>query len=474
MTRSVTLLLLGLHLVTDISAQTSIAEALETARKIKKDLIVLRIDTRMIGASIERNFPSAEKTLDSILSKSPTGKALAREYLIYGYDPAAAPEDDKAYMQGTYFYEYSPYMIVLDRKGQPVAFIPLSLLKPEDDLTGLIDSTWRVFDLTAKRRMALDKKYRNGKIDAEGLLELIQLRTALKLRSRELWNHYPTYGQPIPKEGDRFPAPSFVLEDFDIGDPFLTYLLEADSSYNDWKQSMFSALADLRFEDNRVDDYAVLAPLRDSLTILALTIGDETTPEAASFLRSFLKDYTYRSMAKAIELYARNNRTDLLAPLAETYTSRIRQDYTTQKAEALQGVDELLESIKEQLLDAAKSNDPDSTRDWESTKALLLENEGKAYDRAYAIDLNQIAWAFYENVSDTALLAQALEWAQLSVRLDSQPYNNDTVAHLYAATGDKAMAVKHQSIAVDLATTNPVYKSQLAYFKEELEKFRAE
>jgi hypothetical protein len=469
------LLLLGLHSVADLSAQTSIAEAIEAARKARKELIILRIDTRMIGASMERNFPSAEKTLDSILNRSPTGKALAEEYLIYGYDPWAAPEEDNAYMEETYFYDYSPYMIMLDGKGQPVAFIPLSLLKPEDDLAEMIDSTRRVFDATAKRRTELDKKYRKGKIDAEGLLELIHLRTALKLRSRELWNHYPTYGRPIPKEGDRFPAPSFVLEDFDIDDPFLAYLLEADSSYLDQKLSMVNALADLSYEENRVDDYTVLATLLDSLTILAFSVEDDDfSPEGVAFLRSYLKDYRTRSMAREIQLYARNNRTDLLAPAAAAYTARIRQEYKTQKAEALQLQDELLELLKPQLIDEEITNDSSAITDWESFKATYFENESKAYDRSYAIDLNQIAWAFYENVSDTALLAQALEWAQLSVNLDSQPYNNDTVAHLYAATGDKALAVRHQSIAVDLASKDPAYKSQLAYFKVELEKFRAE
>jgi hypothetical protein len=131
-----------------------------------------------------------------------------------------------------------------------------------------------------------------------------------------------------------------------------------------------------------------------------------------------------------------------------------------------------MESMKAQLLDAAKSNAP--AIDWDSLKVLMLENESRAYDRAYSIELNQIAWVFYENVSDTALLAQALEWAQRSVSLDGQPYNHDTLAHLYAATGDKARAVEHQAIAIDLATKDPAYKNQLDYLKAELEKFKAE
>ncbi|MFN7118889.1 MAG: thioredoxin domain-containing protein [Saprospiraceae bacterium] len=66
-------------------------------------------------------------------------------------------------------------------------------------------------------------------------------------------------------------------------------------------------------------------------------------------------------------------------------------------------------------------------------------------------ELNTLAWSFYEQVDDKKLLKEALKWAQQSVKLESNFYNNDTLAALYFKTGDKKNAKKYAEKALELA-----------------------
>lgn len=86
------------------------------------------------------------------------------------------------------------------------------------------------------------------------------------------------------------------------------------------------------------------------------------------------------------------------------------------------------------------------------------ENFGKKaveyYDKYPSNDwgeLNTLAWSFYEQIEDKKLLKQALIWAQQSVKLESNFYNNDTLAALYFKTGDKKNAKKYAEKAIELA-----------------------
>jgi len=81
-----------------------------------------------------------------------------------------------------------------------------------------------------------------------------------------------------------------------------------------------------------------------------------------------------------------------------------------------------------------------------------------AYFKKYpSEDYNQLseeAWAFYELVDDKKMLQEALKWAQKSVRLNSQYFNNDTLASLYYKLGEKKKAKKAAEKAIELAKAN--------------------
>ncbi len=66
-------------------------------------------------------------------------------------------------------------------------------------------------------------------------------------------------------------------------------------------------------------------------------------------------------------------------------------------------------------------------------------------------ELNEMAWAFHENVTDPNMLKVALGWAKKSVAMESNYYNTDTLAALYAKLGKKKDAKKTAKKAIELA-----------------------
>lgn len=71
-----------------------------------------------------------------------------------------------------------------------------------------------------------------------------------------------------------------------------------------------------------------------------------------------------------------------------------------------------------------------------------------------ANELNTVAWAFYEDVNDPALLRKAVAWAQRSVELNKNYYNMDTLAALYVKVGAKKKAKRAAEEAIELAKAN--------------------
>ncbi len=65
-----------------------------------------------------------------------------------------------------------------------------------------------------------------------------------------------------------------------------------------------------------------------------------------------------------------------------------------------------------------------------------------AYSSDDYLELNNVAWTFYEAIDDKEMLKKALGWARKSVKLKGQYFNMDTVAALYHKLGKKGKAKK--------------------------------
>ena len=86
--------------------------------------------------------------------------------------------------------------------------------------------------------------------------------------------------------------------------------------------------------------------------------------------------------------------------------------------------------------------------------ADAVMNYYKKYPSDDAMELNSIAWTFFEKVQDKSKLKMAIKWALKSVEMDKQYMNLDTLAWLYNKSGMKKMAVATAEEAIELAKVN--------------------
>lgn len=87
-------------------------------------------------------------------------------------------------------------------------------------------------------------------------------------------------------------------------------------------------------------------------------------------------------------------------------------------------------------------------------------------------ELNEAAWFFYENIEDKAQLKEALKWAEKSVELSNQYFNNDTLASLYYKIGDKKNAQKVAEKAIALAKASGEDASATEALLENIKKMK--
>ena len=119
------------------------------------------------------------------------------------------------------------------------------------------------------------------------------------------------------------------------------------------------------------------------------------------------------------------------------------------------------ESIKEKLREN-KSVDAEKTilqaeiskskkeEDWKSYANLVTEFIG-SYAAEDAFELNNFAWAFYENIDDKNMLIRAEAWAKTSCELDDNYASNDTYASILFKLGKNSEAKIIAEKAIRLA-----------------------
>lgn len=90
------------------------------------------------------------------------------------------------------------------------------------------------------------------------------------------------------------------------------------------------------------------------------------------------------------------------------------------------------------------------TGNWKAT-AKLANDLVKENEESNWQSLNEIAWAFYENVTDKELLASATDWAKKSIELNKNYYNTDTYAALLYKQGKNKEALAAAKVAIEQA-----------------------
>lgn len=179
--------------------------------------------------------------------------------------------------------------------------------------------------------------------------------------------------------------------------------------------------------------------------------------------RAFLLSFTDQAKGPMFE-YMAANRTDFEEQFGKTKVVNFIQRLVIREVSRGQGSQPVLEEMEELI-----------TRSFPDLADLLIARFRMTYyQRAgdlpqfaaaavhyldtYGSDdaneLNTVAWAFFEEVNDPALLQKAVSWAKRSVELDKNYYNMDTLASLYFKTGEKKKAKQAAEEAIELAKAN--------------------
>ena len=93
------------------------------------------------------------------------------------------------------------------------------------------------------------------------------------------------------------------------------------------------------------------------------------------------------------------------------------------------------------------------TKDWDGFAKTAIAYYDKITD-ASSMELNSIAWTFYENIDNPEYLKKGLGYALQSVKLSEEYANTDTVANLYSKIGDKKNAKVYAEKAIALGKAN--------------------
>lgn len=112
---------------------------------------------------------------------------------------------------------------------------------------------------------------------------------------------------------------------------------------------------------------------------------------------------------------------------------------------------------------------PDSVKQTDNFKQYAASMK-KAEPKQTAMKLNNLAWAYYENIIDKKALGQALTWSAKSLEYDRTGMYLDTYAHLLSKLGRKAEAIKTQQEAIAnekaAGRETTVYEKELAIMKK--------
>lgn len=183
------------------------------------------------------------------------------------------------------------------------------------------------------------------------------------------------------------------------------------------------------------------------------TQTDLTTPAHLQLLYNYGMNpsspnhkYVLANKEKLTEKY----QTGFLSGLAFAYYAQgVKERKTT--PEAIKRITEAYPAEKKILEFYIKSMDYERIQDkanYEKTLSAFLTKG--VYERFSSNELNQFAWTIFENSDNKKVLKQALDWSLESVRKHSEYANNDTVANLYLATGDKKNARIYAEKAIQL------------------------
>ena len=120
--------------------------------------------------------------------------------------------------------------------------------------------------------------------------------------------------------------------------------------------------------------------------------------------------------------------------------------------------DEVISGIKIQYYQSKK--------DWSNFQTEVMAYMKKYGQNVSPENLNNFAWAVFENCADTKCVEQALEWSKRSFKDKENPMFMDTYANILYKLGKKDEAIKWEEKALALSNGESTYQETLDKMKK--------
>ena len=281
---------------------------------------------------------------------------------------------------------------------------------------------------------------------------------------------YPTYlfidgnGQLAHRISSSMPAKQFVEQGMNAMDPakrFVTYQKKYDSG-----KSTPDEMAEYILMRGRT-----CLPAKDEMAKYFSTQKDEDLTQKRNWSLLWENRISINTDSREFRYFI-DHQTDFEKLYEPTEVTRVAKDaytfalyndvkskntdaYNKRKAEILQRNF----SFSEEMVLSSDMSLYQANKDWKQ----YAENSAKYIEKFKKDDyntLNNIAWDFYENVDDKAMLAKAEGWIKHSVELQPGYFNYDTYAAVLYKLGKKTEAKATAEKAIELAKkTGDDYKA---------------
>jgi thiol-disulfide isomerase/thioredoxin len=323
---------------------------------------------------------------------------------------------------------------------------------------------------TAEAGEYFNKNFVNAKIDMEK-------GEGLDIAKKYSVQAYPTYlyvdgnGDLVHRVVGSMETPKFIAASGNALDPtkqYGTLLRRFDSGEKDPDFLFNAAKAAQAAYDNKKAQEIGAAYLKTQSNLL-----EEKNVKFISEFTSSATDPNFEFMRKNAEAFktvlTKEKYDDLLYRIAyqSSYAELgVKRDLTKEQAPAViaKSKDYFKKVLPEQEAKLSANfamNVYRITKDWDGFAKQAIAYYDKNTSATH-MELNSVAWDFYENIDNPEYLKKALAWGLQSVKMSEGYPNLDTVASLYSKLGDKknTKIYAEKAIAFGKATNQDVSSTE--------------
>lgn len=373
-----------------------------------------------VGSAYNKNFVCYK-----IDAEKGEGVNIAKEYEVNAYP--------------TYLFIKADKSLIMKGVGRMDAdkFISLSETVNDELTSSKPISTW-------------DKEYAKKRKDTAFLFAYIQKRTKLGIKNTELFDEYLTL-LPNSKRSSTEVIELYKKESRN---------LKVNSvAYKNLQVNAFAILPKLGYLSNSM----MASAIYNSFTEAKSTKNEQLLQQVIEANTNLpASPETKQNEELYMEYYKSTNNIDKYVIHATKYCETSLMNISPDSIAKLDEVSaQTFEKSKSLYLSAIK----DSAQIAELKEYMAHSNRNK-----YGEALNNVAWGFFEKVTDKKALENALAWSKRSLEINTKHYSLDTYANLLYKLGRKEEAIAKETEALENAKSS---KAKTKNYEDVLKKINA-